>query len=157
MSGLSKFYREDHPRWALWVTRVVEYGCPAWYFDLHTEDLGNSWFIGCANRVAVIHRRASAVSEPGSEADGKSLQANNLYMSLPRRIDAISQSPRRDVECDSAQVHREGRAASRLPDAALREGLNLCRTHRGIYNTLGDQQVCSVMQCVRLGVAFPEG
>ena len=92
----------------LCVTMVAAYGSPSWYFDLHTKDLGNSRLIGCARRVAVIHRRDSAVSEPGPDEWGKSRQANNLYMALPRKINALSQSPRNDSACASAQVLRGG-------------------------------------------------
>ena len=151
------FFWEDHPAWAMWVTRLVVYGWPVWYLDLHTRIMEKTWFRGCLNTVTVVHRRSAVTSDPVSEAEEKSRHANNLYMAMPSKITALSQTPCPDCDCEPSMVLREDHVASRLPAAALDEGGRLCRTHRDIYNTMRAQQVCSVLQCMRLGVSGPEG
>ena len=157
MGGLTQFVWGDHPPWALWVAGRVVYGGPAWYFNIHTKALGNSRLSGRLNQVTAAHRRPSSVSEPPSDAEDKSCQPNSLYMALPITITALSRPPCLDSDCEPTPILREDHAASRLPPEALGEGLCLCRTNRDIYNTLRDQQVCSVLQCLRLGVAGPDG
>ena len=52
---------------------------------------------------------------------------------------------------------REDHEASRLPQSDLDLGLPLCRTHRDIYQAIRPNQVCTVLQCMRLRVSGPKG
>ena len=157
MGDVAQFFWGQHPPWAVWAARAFIYGGILWYCDMHRLFIGR-WPAVFAPVVTGGRRRnSSAGSEPPSESEDRSFQANVLYMALPRKIAALAQSQRKDQDCDLVPIVREDHTASKLPGVVLREGVNLCKTHRDIYHTLRGQQVCSAMQSLRLGVSGPEG
>ena len=100
---------------------------------------------------------SDAPSEPSSDSDDRACQANSLYMDLPHKRTLLRQAACPDSKTELALLVREDREASRLPQSDLDLGIPLCRNHRGIYQAIRSNQVCTALQCVRLGVTGPEG
>ena len=155
MGGISKYYWDYHPPWALWATRLLVYGCPLWYSNVRQMVLlycKSKWYF----QISTARRGTSAASATASEAEGKTCHANILHMALPSKVTALCQSPCTDNNCELTPILREGHISPKLPRVSLREGVDLCKTHRDIYRTPRSNQVCSATQCFRLGVSGPE-
>ena len=150
MWGLTKFYRDNHPAGALWLTRVLLYGGVVWFFDVHIMLYNCLRSCGSPPPVTAVRIRPG-VSEPTSDYDDGRCTANSLYMSRPSEITALSQNPCRDVDCEVTPILREDHLVPKLPQIFLTEGMSLCNTHRDMYHTIRANQACSVLQCVRLG------
>ena len=153
MDGVTTFFWDGHPEWAHWVTRLFVY-------------LGVAWYLGgrnCMQRIWKPKRGTCAApkeptpSDVASDSGDKSCQADSLYMALPHKRTPLCQIPCLDSITDLTPLIREDHEVSRLPSPDLDLGLPLCKTHRDIYQAIRSNQVCNVMQCMRLGVSGPEG
>ena len=107
------------------------------------------------SKPTVVSATSLQVSEPVTEAGGKTCQANVLSMALPRKMTPSSQNPCRETDFDRSALLRGDVLVPRLHAADLTDGLNLRGTQRDIYQTSGPNQVCVGMQCRRLRVAGP--
>ena len=129
---------EEHPPGVRWAARIAVFGGSALQFDLHLK----VW-VRMRRLLSLTpdRRRPSKpsdrpASDPGSDVDDVGRQADALYMDLPSKLTVSSQQVCSDTVCEKAILVVEDHLASRLPSSDLREGLPLCRTHRGIYQTI---------------------
>ena len=123
--GFSKFYREDHTRWAVGAARMLFYFGLRWFFDLH-------WVFYQQIDVSIksytpAHWRRATSSGPVSVAVDRTYQSYTAHMALDRKGAVFPKSPLREDKCDKSTLSREGHMASKLPATTLIDGSILCR------------------------------
>ena len=111
--GVTKFYWEGYPGWALWVARLIVYCGPLWYYDCRLW-VYRYWAPMGSHRKDSLPRRPSTVSELVSDADDKACQANRLYMAFPSKVTALCTTQCAD-DCCSPTPHPEGGPSSLQP------------------------------------------
>ena len=153
IDGMATFYWGGRPAWATWLTLGLLYVGATWYYGGHAK---LAILAKPTTQASIVHPD-KAPSAPASDTDDRSCQASSLYMSLPHKRSPLCQSPRSGNRTEMALLLREDHWASRYPKSDLEWGLPLCGAHRDIYHDIMSNQVCNGLQCMRLGLSWPDG